>query len=87
MRLGFAAAVTFCVAAVPVWGQESPVPDLFSEVIDVRVVNVEVVVTDRAGNRIRGLQASDFELLVDREPVPISYFTEVDEGVARGGTK
>ncbi len=84
MRLGFAAAVTFCVAAVPVRGQESPVPDLFSEVIDVRVVNVEVVVTDRAGNRIRGLQASDFELLVDREPVPISYFTEVDEGVARG---
>ncbi|MDE2689728.1 MAG: VWA domain-containing protein [Acidobacteriota bacterium] len=47
-------------------------------------MNVEVVVTDRRGNRIRGLAASDFELLVDREPIPISYFTEVDEGVARG---
>ena len=86
MRLGFAAAVTFCMAAVSVWGQESPLTDLFSEVIDVRVVNVEVVVTDRRGNPIRGLQASDFELLVDREPVSISYFTEVDEGVARGSS-
>lgn len=84
MRRGFAAAVTFCIAAVPVWGQQEHWPDLFSEVLDVRVVNVEVVVTDRRGNRIRGLAASDFELLVDREPIPISYFTEVDEGVARG---
>ena len=39
MRLGSAAAVTFCVATVPVWGQENPLPDLFSDVIDVRVVN------------------------------------------------
>ena len=84
MRLGSAAAVTFCVAAVPVWGQENPLPDLFSDVVDVRVVNVEVVVTDPKGNRIRGLEAKDFELLVDGEPVPVSYFTEVDEGYARG---
>jgi len=84
VRLGSAAAVTFCIAAVPLWGQEEDWSDLFSEVLDVRVVNVEVVVTDRRGNRIRGLDASDFELLVDREPIPISYFTEVDEGVARG---
>ena len=84
MRLGSAAAVTFCVAAVPVWGQENPLPDLFSDVIDVRVVNVEAVVTDRKGNRIRGLEAKDFELLVDGEPVPIRYFTEIDGGYARG---
>ena len=50
--------------------------------IDVRVVNVEVVVTDRKGNRIRGLKASDFELRVDRRPVPIDYFTEIDDGRA-----
>ena len=82
MRLGSAAAVTFCVVAVPVWGQENPLPDLFSDVIDVRVVNVEVVVTDKKGNRIRGLQASDFELQVDGEPVGIEYFTEIDDGRA-----
>ncbi len=83
MRLGSAAAVTFCVASVPVWGQENPLPDLFSDVIDVRVVNVEVVVTDKQGNRIRDLDAADFELRVDGASVPIDYFTEVDEGVAR----
>ena len=83
MRLGSAAAVTFCIAAVPSWGQEHPLPDLFSDVIDVRVVNVEVVVTDKKGNRIRDLDAADFELRVDGESVPIDYFTKVDEGIAR----
>ncbi len=57
---------------------------MFSETIDVRVVNVEVVVTDRAGNRVHGLEVSDFELLVDGEPTPIDYFTEVEDGLARG---
>ena len=84
MRLGWTAAVTLLLATVPAWGQEEVLPDLFSDVIDVRVVNVEVVVTDRKGNRIRGLEAKDFELLVDGEAVPVSYFTEVDEGYSRG---
>ena len=83
MRLGWTAAVTLLLATVPAWGQEEVLPDLFTDVIDVRVVNVEVVVTDRKGNRIRGLDPSDFELLVDGEPTPIHYFTEVDEGIAR----
>ena len=78
-----AAIVTsLLLAAIPAAAQDSPLPDLFSDVIDVRVVNVEVVVTDRAGNRVRGLQPGDFELHVDGEPVPIDYFTEVDEGRA-----
>jgi VWFA-related protein len=52
----------------------------FSEVVDVRVVNVEVVVTDRQGNRVGGLGRDDFELVVDGQPVPIDYFTEIAEG-------
>ena len=52
----------------------------FGEAVDVRVVNVEAVVTDRAGERIRGLAPADFRLLVDGVPVPIDYFTEVVEG-------
>ncbi len=80
--LGAAATVTCLLAALPAAAQDSPLPDLFSDVIDVRVVNVEVVVTDRSGNRIRGLQPGDFELHVDGKPVPIDYFTEVDEGRA-----
>ena len=62
--------------------QGQNLPAVFSEVIDVRVVNIEVVVTDRDGNRVHGLTASDFELLVDGEPTPIDYFTEIEEGRA-----
>ena len=70
-------------AAAPVAAQQDDLPAVFSEVIDVRVVNIEVVVTDKQGNRIHDLVASDFELLVDGEPTPIDYFTEIAEGLAR----
>ncbi len=83
MRFSHATIAALLLVAVPATGQESPLPDLFSDVIDVRVVNVEVVVTDKKGNRIRGLQASDFELHVDSAPVQIDYFTEVDDGLAK----
>lgn len=58
--------------------QQQDLPGVFSEVIDVRVVNIEVVVTDRSGKRVQDLKASDFQLLVDGEPVPINYFTEIE---------
>ena len=85
-RLGTAVALNCLLAALPAAAQESPLPDLFSDVIDVRVVNVEVVVTDREGNRVRGLQPGDFELHVDGGQVPINYFTEIDEGRALAST-
>ncbi len=49
-------------------------------------MNIEVVVTDGQGNRVHGLKVSDFELLVDGEPTPIDYFTEVEEGLALDST-
>ena len=49
----------------------------FTDVIDVRVVEVEAVVTGRDGSRIPGLKADDFRLLVDGREVPIEYFEEV----------
>ena len=74
------AGLVLLAAAAP--GQQEDLPEVFSEVIDVRVVNVEVVATDQAGNRVQGLQPSDFELLVDGEPTPIAYFTEIEDGFA-----
>jgi VWFA-related protein len=56
--------------------------DPFGETIEVRVVNVEVVVTDRDGNRVTGLAPGDFRLNVDGKAVPIEYFTEVRGGDA-----
>ena len=84
MSLLRATTVGLLLAALPASAQETPLPESFSDVIDVRVVNVEAVVTDRSGNRIRGLDAKDFELLVDGEPLPITYFMEIDGGYERG---
>ena len=62
-------------------GSEPPA-DIFGEQIDVRVVNVEVVVTDKQGNRVSGLTPGDFRLRVDGKEVPIEYFSEVRGGQA-----
>ncbi len=73
-------ALVLLAGAAP--GQQQDLPEVFSEVIDVRVVNIEIVATDRKGNRVQGLGPSDFELLVDGEPTPIDYFTEIEDGFA-----
>ncbi len=72
------------IAAVPASSQEDT-PGLFGEVVDVRVVNLEAVVTDKKGTRVFDLQPSDFRLRVDGAPMPIDFFTEVQGGVAVAG--
>jgi VWFA-related protein len=63
-------------------------PEVFGETIEVRAVNLEVVVTDGAGRRVSGLKPADFALTVDGKPVPVDYFTEVAEGRAvQGGAE
>src|SRR3954470_16244688 len=52
----------------------------FGASVDVRVVNVEAVITDAQGNRVRGLSAADLKLEVDGREVPIEYFSEIEEG-------
>lgn len=76
----FAAALGF---VLPLTGQEprAEVP-VIGESIDVRVVNVEAVVTSASGDRVRGLKAEDFRLLVDGAEVPVGYFTEIEEGAS-----
>jgi VWFA-related protein len=54
----------------------------FGETIDVRVINVEVVVLDKDGVSVLGLQPGDFRLLVGGKEVPIEYFTEIRGGIA-----
>ncbi|HEV2846700.1 MAG TPA: VWA domain-containing protein, partial [Thermoanaerobaculia bacterium] len=62
-------------------GAQEPSPQTsFGESIDVRVVNVEAVVTDAKGNRVRGLTAKDFQLEVDGREVPVEFFAEISGG-------
>lgn len=65
-------------------GQDPPAVSFedYGERIDVRAVNVEAVVTDRKGNRVSGLTADDFELLVDGKAMPLEFFLEVRGGRA-----
>ena len=59
-------------------GQQRPPGDYqFSDIIDVQLVNVEVWVTDRQGQPVRGLPADVFEVLEDGQPVEITHFAEI----------
>ncbi len=57
--------------------QQQPELSAFMESIDVRVINLEVVVTDRDGRRITDLRPEDFELIVDGDQAAIDYFSEI----------
>src|ERR1041385_7154466 len=48
-----------------------------SEVIEVRVANVDVVVLDRAGKPITGLTKDDFQLFENGKPQPLTNFYEI----------
>jgi len=47
------------------------------ESIEVKVTNVDVIVTDRAGHSVTGLTKDDFEILENGKPQPITNFYEV----------
>lgn len=85
-RLLLIVVIVVLSASIPGFGQQPPsdVPGVFGEVLDVRVINLEVVVTDKAGTPINGLDTSDFRLLVDGEEMSIDYFTEVRGGGRAG---
>ena len=57
-------------------------PQGFGETVEVRVINLEVVVTDKQGLPVTGLSPNDFVLKVDGKEMPIGYFTEVRGGDA-----
>ncbi|MCP3959516.1 MAG: VWA domain-containing protein [bacterium] len=59
--------------------------DTFTDSIDVDVVNVDVVVTDKAGQPITGLTRGDFEIFEDGKPVQLTNFYAVDEAGASLG--
>src|SRR6185436_3419755 len=76
---------------VPLLAQKKPAPapakpeaaggeELFVDTVNVNVVNVDVYVTDKKGNRVNGLTKNDFELFEDNRPVAITNFFAVENG-------
>ncbi|HET7436482.1 MAG TPA: VWA domain-containing protein [Thermoanaerobaculia bacterium] len=53
------------------------------ETMEVSIVNVDVVVTDKSGNRVHGLTKNDFEILENGKRQAISNFSEYASGVER----
>lgn len=51
-----------------------------SDQLEVRLVDVEVIVSDRDGEPVTGLERGDFELLIDGRPVEVDYFAAVEAG-------
>src|SRR5215213_9161641 len=56
----------------------------FSETVEVRVTNVETIVTDKAGKPVAGLTKDDFEVYEDGVKQELSNFAEVRESVPAG---
>lgn len=84
-RSGCLAVLALLAVIGPAGGQQKQAQapqSVFGEQIEVRVVNVEAVVTDRQGNRVTGLKPGDFRLEVDGKPMPIEYFNEIRGGQA-----
>jgi|GEM_PF-451712 len=79
-------AALFLLCLLPGDSQAQPepqpeAPSTFAETIDVRVVNVDVWVTDRDGNPVTGLAADDFEVRENGRPVELSNFFEFTDGL------
>jgi VWFA-related protein len=75
---GLVATVALAMAAAGAAAQQLT----FGETVEVRVVNLEIEVSDRDGFPVTGLAPADFELTVDGERVPVRYFTEIRAGIA-----
>jgi len=72
-------AALFAGALAAQQTQQPPgeIPKL-TETIDIRVINVDVVVTDKKGGPVTGLKKEDFELYENGVPKNISNFYEVE---------
>jgi VWFA-related protein len=61
-------------------GAGRPVIPRAGDSIEVSIINVDVVVTDRKGNHVHGLTKDDFEIYESRKLQPVSNFTEYASG-------
>ncbi|HVG10715.1 MAG TPA: VWA domain-containing protein [Thermoanaerobaculia bacterium] len=62
------------VFGMPLAAQTEIAEETFTDQIEVSLVNLEVVVTDKKGKSVPGLQREDFQVLEDGKPVEITNF-------------
>ena len=62
-------------AATAAMGEEAQMPRI-AETLSIDIVNVDIVVTDARGNRVRNLTRDDFIVLENGKPVALTNFDE-----------
>src|SRR5688572_29854532 len=85
MILALATAAPLLAQRKPATPAE-PQPQPLVEQIEVRIIDVDVVVQDRRGNFIPGLKKEDFEILENGVPKTVSNFYEVEGNRAKNLT-
>ena len=83
-----AALVASTLLFAPLALSQTTKPDPLVEKVEVSVVNVDTVVTDRKGNPVSGLTVNDFQLFEDGKPQKITGFYTIQDGTVKlpGGT-
>ncbi|HEV7922676.1 MAG TPA: VWA domain-containing protein [Thermoanaerobaculia bacterium] len=71
------AAIPLAFLAVTLFAQERQPDPFFSETIEVRIINVDAIVTDGSGKPVRGLTRDDFEVFENGHRQDISNFAEM----------
>jgi VWFA-related protein len=72
-------AVGFATIGDSVTAQSNPL-ETYTAALEVDLVTLDVVVTDKSGQPVSGLEEKDFRLLEDGKKVPISRFSAALEG-------
>ena len=75
-----AALQAFALSAAPQKAEPTPRPGPLVRNVDVTVTNIDVIVTDSKGKRVRGLKMDDFEVYEDGMLQPLTNFYAVDGG-------
>lgn len=86
---GLQAALALCFLSSSVAALQDP-PTAITAALDVDYVEIDLVITDKSGQPVRGLGPADFEILEDKKKVPITNFYFADggeQGRPRNGLK
>ena len=69
-----------CLAMASIATAQQKSEPAFRESVEVRVMDLDVIVLDGKGHPARDLKKEDFRVRIDGKDMPIDYFTRVEEG-------
>ncbi len=81
MRPKLIATALLAAAAAAAYGQQAPPPPaVYSERVEVRVLDLDVDVTDSKGQSVTDLKREDFVVKIGGRLMPVDYFAHVSDG-------